>query len=789
MRKENELEKAARKHRKKQKYPMSIFPDYKKGAEEFNKNSTPINQDALSSADASSGMAEGIRKNKKKGINEEMNDDFLNWEMAEPQCTGYDCDDNIEYVYGDDENRVWIEQDGRKYKVFVNQVDEKPTATFTSLNKAKAFGEKYWQDNYGYVNESLNESINEKFSNGTLADFSPRSLMDNVKNRLEALHTIRTNGNMTYIISIHPHEWFAKLSPDTEYDVFIVAEDENGSQERISNNYDFDKLLDYEVVEELNKWKQDVLSSGMNEDWDTSVGPTYDCCGITIDFNKLNKQIGKNYQTLYDNNDEIMGGHDEMLSGSDLAYTFDCYMKEMPEFKNLVWAFSNFIQDFISSDREAAAFLFTVDELYPDIWDAIDKCGINESLNEFYDKGWKETGRGWSSDTYKIAEKVYEFLKDNDIWVDIYDYDPDSGEFSLEINGDWKHEHLRAEWLIEENLKEVDGFRIEKIGSYSLEDSNDDSYRGVHQYRIINIEEENERKKEMQERKKQFEDSLVKKVVNGKERYVSPDGKMFTKGYFTDSPDEVIWFEVNESINEDAVNRVSESYSHEERYRGCKILSDFNGEGPYTVVCLRKEYECPTLEEAKKKIDELLDGNKKNESLNENCNSYSYKGKTIIDAGGYWFVKGYEEKFPTSDEAEEFIDDKKKDEGVNINIRESLNKMDAESDNTYDLLNLYESKNLSRKQKKDIARMIYENYSLERIYNYLYEATEESEDELPVEDRVKELTNDFKNTNGSYVFEDGQDANKAVSILKSRGYEASQKRTQDGKYRVTANKK
>jgi hypothetical protein len=226
----------------------------------------------------------------------------------------------------------------------------------------------------------------------------------------------------------------------------------------------------------------------------------------------------------------------------------------------------------------------------------------------------------------------------------------------------------------------------------------------------------------MQERKKKFEDSLVKKEVNGKERYVSPDGKMFTKGYFSDSPDEIIWFEVNESLNED-------------------------------------------------------------------CNSYQYKGKTIINAGDYWFVKGFKEKFPTSDEAEEFIDDNKKDENFRVNIRESLNKMDVESDNTYDLLNLYESKNLSKRQKKDIARMIYENYGLEKIYNYLYEATEESEDELPVEDRVKELTNDFKNTNGSYVFEDGQDANKAISILKSRGYEASQKRTQDGKYRVTADKK
>jgi hypothetical protein len=346
----------------------------------------------------------------------------------------------------------------------------------------------------------------------------------------------------------------------------------------------------------------------------------------------------------------------------------------------------------------------------------------DKPLNEFYDKGWQETGRGWSSDTYRVAEKVYEFLRDNDIWTDIYDYNPDYGEFSLEINGDWKHEHLRADWLIKEKLKEVNGFRIENIGEYSLADSMDDSYRGVHQYRITNVEEENKRQKEMQERKKKFEDSLVKKEVNGKERYVSPDGKMFTKGYFSDSPDEIIWFEVNESLNED-------------------------------------------------------------------CNSYQYKGKTIINAGDYWFVKGFKEKFPTSDEAEEFIDDNKKDENFRVNIRESLNKMDVESDNTYDLLNLYESKNLSKRQKKDIARMIYENYGLEKIYNYLYEATEESEDELPVEDRVKELTNDFKNTNGSYVFEDGQDANKAISILKSRGYEASQKRTQDGKYRVTADKK
>lgn len=262
----NELEKMAKKHKRKQKYPMSIFPDYKKGAEEFNKNSTPLNQDALSSANASSGMAEDIRKNNKKGINEEM-DDFLYWEMAEPQCTGYDCDSNIEYVYGDNEDRVWIEEDGKKYKVYVNQWDTKPTATFTSLKKAKAFGEKYWQDNYGYIDESLsngtnqtNESLNERFSNGTLADFNPQDLMDKVKNRLEAINTIRTNGNMTYMISIHPHELFARLSPETEYDIYIVEEDADGNQRYVSTYDEFSKLLDTEVVDRLNEWKNSVLN-------------------------------------------------------------------------------------------------------------------------------------------------------------------------------------------------------------------------------------------------------------------------------------------------------------------------------------------------------------------------------------------------------------------------------------------------------------------------------------------------------------------------------------------------
>lgn len=174
----NELEKKAKAHRKKQKYPTSIFPDYKKGIEKFNQmNATQDTQaDATATtADASGGMGESkqVRYNRQRYMKESKEtaeymgykdrEDFLNWEPVD-LCIGLDCNDDIldEYVYGYEENRVWIDEVApSRYFVFVNQTDEKPAMKFTSFKKAKEWAENYWDEKYFWVfdDEDMNESV------------------------------------------------------------------------------------------------------------------------------------------------------------------------------------------------------------------------------------------------------------------------------------------------------------------------------------------------------------------------------------------------------------------------------------------------------------------------------------------------------------------------------------------------------------------------------------------------------------------------------------------------------
>lgn len=64
MTEKNPLKTAYRKHKRKQKYPMSIFPDYKKGAEIFNKNSETGDQSDLSSGNGeATSMGEALGGN------------------------------------------------------------------------------------------------------------------------------------------------------------------------------------------------------------------------------------------------------------------------------------------------------------------------------------------------------------------------------------------------------------------------------------------------------------------------------------------------------------------------------------------------------------------------------------------------------------------------------------------------------------------------------------------------------------------------------------------------------
>lgn len=76
---------------------------------------------------------------------------------------------------------------------------------------------------------------------------------------------------------------------------------------------------------------------------------------MTINIHEFAKQYTKEYRFLYDNRDNV-AGKDEAVTAFDEA------IKD-PGFAAFVGEFVKFRGDFISSDREAAAFMFALDAL------------------------------------------------------------------------------------------------------------------------------------------------------------------------------------------------------------------------------------------------------------------------------------------------------------------------------------------------------------------------------------------------------------------------------------------
>lgn len=74
---------------------------------------------------------------------------------------------------------------------------------------------------------------------------------------------------------------------------------------------------------------------------------------INISIREFTKQFQKEYDFLYGNNDNV-AGYGEAVSA------FDDFLKEHNDF---VGEFMRYRGDFISSDREAAAFMFALDSL------------------------------------------------------------------------------------------------------------------------------------------------------------------------------------------------------------------------------------------------------------------------------------------------------------------------------------------------------------------------------------------------------------------------------------------
>ena len=66
-----------------------------------------------------------------------------------------------------------------------------------------------------------------------------------------------------------------------------------------------------------------------------------------------------------------------------------------------------------------------------------------------------------------------EFLRDAGIFADVWEA---NGRVFVEIEwGDWKHEHARAKWLMQEN-----GYR--HLGTVVTEEDGSDCYSAVHQF-------------------------------------------------------------------------------------------------------------------------------------------------------------------------------------------------------------------------------------------------------------------------------------------------------------------
>lgn len=75
-----------------------------------------------------------------------------------------------------------------------------------------------------------------------------------------------------------------------------------------------------------------------------------------------------------------------------------------------------------------------------------------------------------------MTEKFYKLMRDNNLYYEIVDYTENM--IAVEITwGDWKHDHLRLEWLVRENMPEV-----KHIDSYTTEDDGSDCYSAIHRF-------------------------------------------------------------------------------------------------------------------------------------------------------------------------------------------------------------------------------------------------------------------------------------------------------------------
>ena len=77
---------------------------------------------------------------------------------------------------------------------------------------------------------------------------------------------------------------------------------------------------------------------------------------ISISIEKFHKKFREEYQFLYDNYDRVAGYNEAVAE-------FDYRMNNDPAFNRMASEFAKYRQDYITSDREAAAYMFAWAEM------------------------------------------------------------------------------------------------------------------------------------------------------------------------------------------------------------------------------------------------------------------------------------------------------------------------------------------------------------------------------------------------------------------------------------------
>lgn len=84
-----------------------------------------------------------------------------------------------------------------------------------------------------------------------------------------------------------------------------------------------------------------------------------------------------------------------------------------------------------------------------------------------------------------LYNEIVKLLSDNNIWAEV-GVNPISDMIEIEINwGDWKHEHLRTDYLVGTYLNS-NGIHFMK-SEQETENDGSDTYSSIHYYKLLDV--------------------------------------------------------------------------------------------------------------------------------------------------------------------------------------------------------------------------------------------------------------------------------------------------------------